>query len=54
MNRRKLFLAAAAAIVALATACADATGPKNQTAIPRANADLVCQVSAGSQVCTGT
>ena len=54
MNRRTLFLAAAAAIVALATACADATGPKTPTAIPHANGDLVCQVSNGSQVCTGT
>ena len=52
MNRRTLFLAAAAAIVALATACADATGPKNPTATPRANADLVCSLSNGSQVCT--
>jgi len=51
MNRRTLFLAAAAAIVALATACADATGPKNPTT-PRANADLVCTISNGSQVCT--
>ena len=54
MNRRTLFLAAAAALVAFATACSDVTGPKNAMPLnPRASADsLICSISNGSQVCS--
>ncbi len=55
MNRRNLILAATAVLIAAASACSDITAPRPSSAAIAPHHDaLTCQVSNGSQVCTGS
>lgn len=51
MNRRTLLLAATAAIVAIASACSDATGPTTPSARLNPSIRADCTTTNGSQTC---